>query len=69
MKIREDLIGSIVNFKSKNGVKQTFVIKESESDLYRKLGLDVFEKTAVSKAVVTEVKTDKVKAKNDPAKK
>lgn len=69
MKIREDLIGSIVNFKSKNGVKQTFVIKESESDLYRKLGLDVFEKTATSKAVVTEVKTDKVKAKNDPAKK
>ncbi len=69
MKIREDLIGSIVNFKSKNGVKQTFVIKESESDLYRKLGLDVFEKTAVSKAVVTEVKTFKVKAKNDPSKK
>lgn len=69
MKIREELIGSIVNFKSKNGVKQTFVIKESESDLYRKLGLDVFEKTAVSKAVVTEVKTDKVKVKNDPSKK
>lgn len=69
MKIREDLIGSIVNFKSKNGVKQTFVIKESESDLYRKLGLDVFEKTTTLKAVVTEVKTDKVKAKNDTSKK
>jgi N-acetylglutamate synthase-like GNAT family acetyltransferase len=69
MKIREELIGSIVNFKSKNGVKQTFILKQSEAELYHNLGLDVFEKHTQSKPVVTEIKATKSKGKNAATKK
>lgn len=66
MILRQKCIGQKIRVTAPNGVKLTLTIKEEEKELYRKLGMDVFEpipekpKAKVAEFVITEpVKKEK----------
>lgn len=64
MILRQECIGQKRRVTAPNGVRLTLTIKEEEKELYRKLGMDVFEKEPEKpKAKVSEIVV------NEPVKK
>ena len=54
--IKPELIGSIINYQSRNGVTFALTINQNDIAFYEKIGLDIFEE--VKKANVVEEKTE-----------
>jgi hypothetical protein len=55
-RIKPELIGSIINYQSRNGVTFLLTINQNEIAFYEKIGLNIFEE--VKKANVVEEKTE-----------